>query len=436
MKTTLLTTLSWFLTTALIAQNYYWVGDGGNWSDLTHWATTSGGSELHEALPTELNDVYFDMSSFTLPGQIVVIDLPDVFCRDFNTAGVDHQAQIVAQAFEHRLNVSGDFNLTADMGRSLNRVAFTGSDEVQIFTGELSLGMTSNLQFLTDADYFLNDSTSVSQVNISNGRFHTQGNPVHARLQFRTVNANSETGVFLSHSNISTKAFSMENDVEVDASMSTIRVGITENILDGFSGGGHHYHHVIFNHNIHVSGLNTFDLFEVLPGAHIRLSDESWQGAGQFVLFGTPDEQITIATDYDGETAYFEQSTGLVNGSHLILQNVHALGEAEFTAHESEDLGNNVGWQFGGEEDEEVGVAPLQGHLHLKPYPNPANVQFTCHTQNGEDYGLFDASGRLIQQFQASGTRSSIDVSRIAEGVYYLKHLSGETVTEKVVVSR
>ena len=74
----------------LYAQDYYWVGGTGNWSDLGHWATTSGGSECHTELPSEVNDVYFDENSFSGTGQVVTLDLDNCYCRDFNTAGVQH----------------------------------------------------------------------------------------------------------------------------------------------------------------------------------------------------------------------------------------------------------------------------------------------------------------------------------------------------------
>ena len=49
------------LSNRLHASDYYWVGDGGNWSDYgVHWATTSGGGVFHTALPSGNDNVYFD----------------------------------------------------------------------------------------------------------------------------------------------------------------------------------------------------------------------------------------------------------------------------------------------------------------------------------------------------------------------------------------
>ena len=48
-----------------LPKDYYWVGDGGKWSDFeNHWATTSGGSTFHVTAPTQYDNVFFDENSF------------------------------------------------------------------------------------------------------------------------------------------------------------------------------------------------------------------------------------------------------------------------------------------------------------------------------------------------------------------------------------
>ena len=71
-----------------IAINYYWIGNGGNWNDLSHWATTSGGTTLHTQLPTANDDVFFDANSFTLPGQTINFNQPSMTAHHINCTGV------------------------------------------------------------------------------------------------------------------------------------------------------------------------------------------------------------------------------------------------------------------------------------------------------------------------------------------------------------
>ena len=66
------------------ASTYYWVGDGGNWSEYNlHWASTSGGQVFYNQAPGLGDDVIFDQNSFTLTGQTVTIDGAIVFCKSF-----------------------------------------------------------------------------------------------------------------------------------------------------------------------------------------------------------------------------------------------------------------------------------------------------------------------------------------------------------------
>jgi len=49
-----------FFTARLMAADYYWVKGTGIWSDLSHWATTSGGGIFHFQVPTANDNVFFD----------------------------------------------------------------------------------------------------------------------------------------------------------------------------------------------------------------------------------------------------------------------------------------------------------------------------------------------------------------------------------------
>jgi len=70
-----------------IASNYYWVGGSGNWSDINHWATTSGGTTNYLQVPTPFDDVFFDANSFSGPNQTVTVDATNYVCRDMNWNG-------------------------------------------------------------------------------------------------------------------------------------------------------------------------------------------------------------------------------------------------------------------------------------------------------------------------------------------------------------
>lgn len=55
---------------------YYWVAGAGNWSDFgNHWSKTPNGALDRPFKPRGYDDVYFDTSSFTGPGQLLTVDV-------------------------------------------------------------------------------------------------------------------------------------------------------------------------------------------------------------------------------------------------------------------------------------------------------------------------------------------------------------------------
>ena len=61
---TLFLTLTLTFFNGFAQSDYFWVGGSGNWTETIHWATTSGGTDLHNQVPTSLDNVFFDANSF------------------------------------------------------------------------------------------------------------------------------------------------------------------------------------------------------------------------------------------------------------------------------------------------------------------------------------------------------------------------------------
>ena len=63
-KLILLASLLILTSACLKAQSdYYWVGGSGNWNDVSHWATSSGGSTFATVVPSNTTHVHFDANS-------------------------------------------------------------------------------------------------------------------------------------------------------------------------------------------------------------------------------------------------------------------------------------------------------------------------------------------------------------------------------------
>ena len=70
------------------ADDYFWIGGNGNWSDINHWANASGGSILHNTPPSADDDVFFDANSFLVTDQIVTVNTENAVCKTLDWSTV------------------------------------------------------------------------------------------------------------------------------------------------------------------------------------------------------------------------------------------------------------------------------------------------------------------------------------------------------------
>ncbi|MBK7010748.1 MAG: HYR domain-containing protein [Saprospiraceae bacterium] len=139
---------------------YYWVGGTGNWSDLSHWATTSGGSMKQTIVPSQLDDVVFDANSFTATGQTVTVNQAP-FCKNFIWSGV---------TFSPTFNCTGyDFTIFGAFRTSGGNFSFT-QDAKNLVVND-SLSITSNIVlnksgglFTVGKGVFMSNLTSAASV--------------------------------------------------------------------------------------------------------------------------------------------------------------------------------------------------------------------------------------------------------------------------------
>jgi len=116
------------ISTSLSAADYFWVGGSGNWSDISHWATTSGGAFTHAQAPTSNDDVFFDANSFSGPLDMVRLNNDVNFCRSMSWAGATGNPVLLGSRGV-TLNVFGSLELIDAMDyRFDGTVVFTGMD--------------------------------------------------------------------------------------------------------------------------------------------------------------------------------------------------------------------------------------------------------------------------------------------------------------------
>ncbi len=163
------------------AANYYWVGGSGNWGDLNHWATTSGGSTYYATVPGSADNVIFDASSgfgATNALKTVTVNVP-ALAGNFTINGAVN-APIIAGAGSTTLNVYG--NMLLQSGVLFNApVSFkpvgvqTATLNGVAFNNNVSIDGAGTLRLLDNAK--VNNAYTLTLIS---GTFDTDGKQLDA----------------------------------------------------------------------------------------------------------------------------------------------------------------------------------------------------------------------------------------------------------------
>ena len=162
------------LPLSLVADTYYWVGGSGNWSTLTHWATTSGGSTYHNTVPGSGDDIIFDASSGTGPLTINA-NVTTVYGKDFtisaNAPAITFNCTAVTLELFGSLTLKDDFVSTISNTVNWN---LSGSGSHTIDLGGIEI---SSLNLNGTGSYTLQDSLLIHyRFKINSGDFDSDGN--------------------------------------------------------------------------------------------------------------------------------------------------------------------------------------------------------------------------------------------------------------------
>jgi hypothetical protein len=177
-------------TFTLNPSDRYWVGGTGNWSSTSHWAYTSGGSS-GVAVPTSLDNVYFNTSSSTSNAAYTATIDATANCRAFTMDGPDPaDGTKVTWAGSSDLNAYADFNLsggTAGITRSYTGgISLLGiaSGSYTFTSNGVSFGGTVYFNSTyTDFTWSLADAlVTAGYLYVGGGTFNTNNNAITAGL--------------------------------------------------------------------------------------------------------------------------------------------------------------------------------------------------------------------------------------------------------------
>lgn len=377
----------WLLLTTLPATlpaaDFFWVGGSGRWSDINHWARTSGGAPAYTYPPTSADHVYFDERSFNAPNQRVQLDRTG-YCRDMDWTGAAGSPGITGTDTCHLfingslvfipemvVDLQGDLHFTAAQagqtiqtaGHSFRRHTFFEGTGAWVL--QSPLGIDSLLQFRS-------------------GAFYSQGYPIHCNALSAKPNAPLLLSFSASTITITGRYFFADNwwqrewlsaefrldnlqcnnpnatldfrDAEpalwlfgnTSFLFGTIRFSnpasngnlINEHVLPT----GTQLHKLELHGHTNLSGSLRIDTLQLNAGKTYTLSSNQRIILQHLEAVGTCPKPIRLQSAIPGFPAFLESNGSTVTASFIQLKDIRATGSSPFQANQSTDLGGNIGW--------------------------------------------------------------------------------------------
>lgn len=296
---------------SVFAENYYWVGGNGNWSDINHWAVSSGGTVLHSQTPTPNDDVFFDVNSFNSSGQIVTINQKNAVCRNLIWTGVTNLPEISGHDTTS-LRIYGNLEFTSGMVQNFHgEVIFeSGSTGKTIKTAEHVF--LNNIHFLGIGGgwQFQDDFKGNRNIYFVHGILETNGFNLTC-VDFLSLNPNNRK-ILLSTSSLNLVTWQINGENLV--LQATSAVFNIETLLLNQNGNHLFYNNINFygfagtinNSNVYVTYNNIEFAFDGIVTGDCKINTLTTIGSGSIA-------------DSDSINQVIFNGSGNISGGHHVI---------------------------------------------------------------------------------------------------------------------
>ncbi len=320
-------------------ENFVWVGGSGNWSDTLNWYSESGG------IPSFIDNVIFNSSSFTDKYQTVTIDIP-AECHNMNWSATSYEPIL---AGSESLEIAGSLTLAPVLIIDFTgNITFTAALPNHFIQSEGRI-FKSDLTFDGSGAWNLMDQLDAGEKNIyfNKGTLNTNGNNVNCG-SFHSISAESRTMNFgFSIVNVIglNGIWDVNSQLNLSAGNATIQFSNANFLsLNTFNGGSQDYGTVIFMNDANISGNNSYqDVFLNAGHQYWLASGETQTLNGNLVARGCSG-LISIYASGNIQ-ANIAKNNGNIDVSFVKLHSIkgNLSGSNEFNAYRSIDDGNNQG---------------------------------------------------------------------------------------------
>ncbi len=339
----------WSIGEPLSATSFYWVNEGGNWTDPGQWSLNSGGLPGN-CIPGPRDTVIFDANSFSLPNQVVFL-YENAYCAGVEAAAIDEFARMEGDAslWEIRgsmaLSSRWTFNFTG-------KTTFTGNGSLELdqvfFPGNIDIEGSS---------YTLVDSLLTGrQLSLTSGDFNASNKYIQAQKLLR-----EDGGGFLNLSNAEillngsdtvwrSKGSSLGN---IDAGGASFRLIDPDQLGAIFVGDGLDYGSLILeNPYTELLGSNSFELIQLNPGNTLAIENATLQEVDSLQARGSCDSPVFLQSISQGDSAALIRKTSfpslLVDHAYISQLRADTMGGRSYLGTNSLGFNDTAGWKLSG----------------------------------------------------------------------------------------
>ena len=363
-----------------IARTLYWVNQGGDWFDTTHWSFSSGGPG-GECIPTYKDDVFFDSLSFNDTSDVVLAVVPTE-CHDFIWRWTPDNPSMSMS----RINIYGSVALGDTMRPKAPDLWMYAIDTTNFIKS--SAHSLRKITFISDGGWYLMDHINlIDGIVHGRGSFRTMGNQINATYYISNLSSNRKldirnSNIYLKenmslHSN-NLNLLANDSYIEFDNNLSGLKLLITGNtslnfnevkfatinksnsLLKNATPVKQHFNKMTINNDATILGENVFDSLYFLAGNTYKLEEAIYQTVNDYwFVRGNNCNALNLQSTKKNNQAFVTMSKGTVSGDFINMRDIKALGGATFYAGlYSTDISNNTGWIFSNGPQYVYGLGP------------------------------------------------------------------------------
>ena len=352
-----------------IGTSYFWISDGGSWSDTSHWSFSTGGP-IAGCSPGQPDFVIFDDLSFTAAGEVVLVDsLARFTSMDWSTTAFPATLDL-----DTNIETFGDITFYNDLfvtrdstQHSLKFMQQSNfSPDSALVDCNIGVFMPLTDSLLLISDLIMTDSTAII---LFGGRTYSQGNYIRTGSILSIDNPLDPLDARLLDFGSSTVAIIRNFDSELDPAFtfnggtSNLTIADTSNFINNLETGGLTFYNVTLDFqtlttNIptpgtpllqRVTGNNTFNELRILKGSSVYFASASTQTINDsLVIVGNCRDSIFISTTDTASFVAANLNKAITTDISVQCVDISGMSNStgNITALFSKDNTNNTNWTF------------------------------------------------------------------------------------------